>query len=107
MGPCCQSTCPLPVPAVPDGPAAPGQDVRPVPPGVAVQDGLVARRLQHRRLPLLRPRRGCAATCVPDAGALAECGVPRVGRVALRPLYASRDLRQAVLLDKTLPAICQ
>ena len=99
--------CPLPGGAVPDGPAAPGPDVRPVPPGVAVQDGLVARRLQHQRLPLLRPGRGCAATCVPDAGALAECGVPRVGRVALRPLCASRDMRRAVVVDKTFPAVCQ
>ena len=72
-----------------------------------MQDGLVARRLQHQRLSLLRPGRGCAATCVPDAGALAECGVPWVGRVALRPLYASRYLRRAVVVDKTLPAVCQ
>ena len=64
---------------MPDGPAALGQDVRLVPPGVAVQDGLVARRLQHQRLPLLRPGRGCATIRVPDAGALAECHVPWVG----------------------------
>ena len=99
--------CPLPGGAVPDGPAALGQNVRPVPPGVAVQDGLVARRLQHQRFPLLRPGRECAAICVPDAGALADGGVPRAGRVALRPLYASRDLRWAVVVDKTLPAVCQ
>ena len=92
---------------MPDGPAALGQDVRPIPSGVAVQDGLVARRLQQQRFPLLRPGRGCAATRVPDAGALAECGVPQVGRVALRPLYALRDLRRAVVVDKTLPAVCQ
>ena len=29
------------------------------------------------------------------------------GRVALRPLYASRDLRRAVVVDETLPAVCQ
>ena len=92
---------------MPDGPAAPGQDVRPVPSGVAVQDGLVACRLQHQCLPLLRPERGCAAASVPDAGAPAECGVPRLGRVALRPLHASRDLRRAVVVDETLPALCQ
>ena len=99
--------CPLTRGAVPDGPAAPGQDVRTVSPGVAVQDGLVARCLQHQRLPLLWPGRGYAVACVPDAGALAELGVPQVGRVALRPLYASRDLRRAVVVDKTLPAVCQ
>ena len=33
--------------------------------------------------------------------------MPRVGRVALRPLYASRDLRRAVVVDETLPAVCQ
>ena len=92
---------------MPDSPAALGQDVRPVPPGVAVHDGLVARRLQHQRFPLLRPGRGCAATRVPDAAAPAQCCVPRVGRVALRPLYASRDLRRALVLDETLPAVCQ
>ena len=112
MGRCCQSTwlgreCPLPGGAVPDGPAAPGQDVRLVPPGVAAQDGLVACRLQHQCLPLLRPGRGCAAARVPDAGAPAECGVTRVGRVALQPLYASRDLRRAGVVDETLPAVCQ
>ena len=47
--------CPLPGGAVPDGPAAPGKEVRPVPPGVTVQDGLVASRLQHQCPPLLRP----------------------------------------------------
>ena len=99
--------CPLPGGTVPDGPAALGQDVRPVPPGLAVQNGLVARCLQHQRLPLLRSGRGCAATRVPDAGALAGCGVPGVGRVGLHPLYASRDLRRAVMVDKTLPAVCQ
>ena len=99
--------CPLPGGAVPDGPAAPGQDVRPVPPGMAVQDGLVACRLQHQCLPLLRPGRGCAAACVPDAGAPVECGVPRGGGVALRPLHASRDMRRAVVVDETLPAVCQ
>ena len=99
--------CPLPGGAVPDSPAAPSQDVRPVPPGVAVQDGLVARRQQHQRLSLLRPGRRCAATCVPGAGAPPECGVPRVGRVALRPFYASRDLRRALVVDKALPAVCQ
>ena len=72
-----------------------------------MQDGLVARRLQQQRFPLLRPGRGCAATRVPDAGALAECGVPRVGRVALRPLYAPCDLRRGVVVDKTLPTVCQ
>ena len=72
-----------------------------------MQDGLVARRLQYQCFPLLRPGRGCAATCVPDAGALAECGVPGVGRVALRPLYAPRDLRRAVVADKPLPTVCQ
>ena len=99
--------CPLSGSAVPDVTAAPGQDVRPVPSGVAVQDGLVARRLQYQCFPLLRPGRGFAATCVPDAGALLECGVPRVGRVALRPLYAPRNLRRAVVVDTTLPAVCQ
>ena len=98
---------PLPGAAAPDGPAALGQDVQPVPSSVAVQDGLVARRVQHQRFPLLRPGRGCAATRVPDAGALAECGVPRVGRVVLRPLYAPCDLRWAVEVDKILPAVCQ
>ena len=92
---------------MPDVPAAPGQNVRPVPSGVAVQDGLVARRLQHQGLPLLRPRRGCAVTRVPDAGALAERGSPRVGRVEPRSLYAARDLRRAVVVDKALPAVCQ
>ena len=99
--------CPLPGGAVPDGPAAPSQDVRPVSPRVAVQDGLVARRLHHQRLPLLRPGRGYAVACVSDGGALAGRGVPRLGRVALRPLYASRNLRRAVVVDKTLPAACQ
>ena len=99
--------CPLPGGAAPDSPAAPGRDVRCVPSGVAVQDGLVACRLQHQCLPLLRPGRGCAAARVPDAGAPRECGVPLVGRVALRPLYASCDLRRAVVVDETLPAVCQ
>ena len=99
--------CPLPGSAVPDGPAAPGQDVRPVSPGPAVQDGLVVRCLQHQRLPLLWPGRRYTVACVPDAGALAERAVPRVGRLALRPFYASRDLRRAVVVDKTVPAVCQ
>ena len=30
-----------------------------------------------------------------------------MGCIALRPLYASRDLRRAVLMDETLPAVCQ
>ena len=113
MGPCCRLTwglgreCPLPGGAVPDSPAAPGQDMRPIPSGVAVWDGLVACRLQHQCLPLLRTGRGCAAARVPDAGAPAECGVPRMGRYALRPLYASRHLRWAVVVDETLPAVCQ
>ena len=90
-----------------DSPAARGQDVRPVPSGVAVQDGPVACHLQHQCLPLLRPGRGCAAARIPDAGAPAECGVPRVGCIALRPLYASRNLRRAVVVDEALPAIRQ
>ena len=107
MGPCCQSTWDLPRAAVPDSPAAPGQDVRPVPSGVAVQDGLVACRLQHQCLPLLRPGRGCAVARIPDVGAPAECGVPRLGCIALRPLYASRNLRRAVVVDEALPAVRQ
>ena len=90
---------------MPDSSAAPGQDVRPVLSGVAVQDGLVACRLQHQCLPLLRPGRGCAAARIPDAAAPAECGVPRVGCIALRPLYASRNLRWAVVVEEALPAI--
>ena len=86
---------------MPDDPAAPGQDVRTVPSGVAVQDGLVA------CLPLLRPGRGCAVARIPDAGAPAECGVPRVRCIALRPLYASRNLRRAVVVDEALPAVRQ
>ena len=70
--------CPLPSGAVPDRPSASGQDVRPVPSGVAVYDGLVSCRLQYQRLPLLRPGRGCAIARTPDAGAPAECGMPRV-----------------------------
>ena len=92
---------------MPDSPAAPGQDVRPVPSGVAVQDGLVACRLQHQCLPLLRPGRACAVAGIPDAGAPAECGVARVGCIALRPLYASRNLRRAVEVDEALPAVRQ
>ena len=92
---------------MPDSPAAPGQDVRPVPPGVAVQDGLVACRLQHQCLPLLRPERGCAIARIPDAGAPAECGTPRFWCIALRPLYASRNLRRAVVVDEALPAVRQ
>ena len=37
----------------------------------------------------------------------AEWGVPRVGCIALRPVYASRDLHRAVVVDKTLPAVRQ
>ena len=113
MGPCCQSTfgrggnAPLPGGAVPESPAAPSQDVRPVPSGVAAQDGLVACRLQHQCLPLLRLGTGGAAAHIPDAGAPAECGVPRVGCIASRPLYASGNLRRAVVVDKALPAIRQ
>ena len=111
MGPCCQSTwggtAPCPGVRCQTVQRPPGLDVRPVPSGVAVQDGLVARRLQHQCFPLLGPERGCAATRVPDAAALAECGMPRVGRVALRPLYATRHLRLAVVVDKTLPAVRQ
>ena len=33
--------------------------------------------------------------------------MPRVRRVALQPLYAARDLRRAVVVDKTLPAVRQ
>ena len=97
--------CPLPGSAVPDSPAASGQDVRPVPLGVAVQDGLVACRLQHQCLPLLRPGWWCAIARIPDADAPAECGVPRVWGIALRPLYASRNLRRAVVVDEALPAV--
>ena len=42
---------------MPDRPSASGQDVRPVPSGVAMYDGLVACRLQYQCLPLLRPGR--------------------------------------------------
>ena len=92
---------------MPDSPAAPGQDVQPVPSGVAVQDGQVACGLQHQCLPLLRPGRGCAAVRIPDAGASAECGVPQVGCIALRPLYASRNLRWAGVVDEALAAVRQ
>ena len=111
MGPCCQSTwgrggnAPLPGGAVPDSPAASGQDVCPVPSGVAVQDGLVACRLQHQCLPLLRPGWRCAIARTPDAGAPTECGMPRVWCFALWPLYASRNLRRAVVVDEALPAV--
>ena len=91
---------------MPDCPSASGQDVRPVPSGVAVYDGLVACRLQYQCLPLLRPGRGCAIARTPDAGAPAECGMPRVWCIALRPLYASRNLRRAVVVDEALPAVC-
>ena len=91
---------------MPDRPSASGQDVRPVPSGVAVYDGLVACRLQYQCLPLLRPGRGCAIARDPDAGAPAECGMPRVWCIALRPLYASRNLRRAVVVDEALPAVC-
>ena len=33
--------------------------------------------------------------------------MPRVGRVALRPLYATRDMRRAVVVDKALPTFRQ
>ena len=99
--------CPLSGGAGQDGSAAHGQDVQPVPSGVAVQDEQVACRLQRQCFALLRAGRECAATRVSDAGALAECGVPRVGCVALRPLYAPRDMRRAVVLDRTLPAVRQ
>ena len=33
--------------------------------------------------------------------------MPQVGCIALRPLYASRDLRRDVVVDETLPAVCQ
>ena len=82
------------------------QDVRPVPSGVAVYDGLVACRLQYQCLPLLRPGRGCAIARTPDAGAPAECGMPRVWCIALGPVYASRNLRRAVVVDEALPAVC-
>ena len=48
-----------------------------------------------------------AAACVPDAGALAERGVPQAGRVVLGPLYATRDLRWAVVVDKAFPNVRQ
>ena len=91
---------------MPDRPSASGQDVRPVSSGVAVYDGLVACRLQYQCLPLLRPGRGCAIARTPDVGAPFECGMPRVCCIALRPLYASRNLRRAVLVDEALPAVC-
>ena len=99
--------CLLPGGAVPHSPAAPGQDVRPVPSGVDVPHGLVACRLQHQCLPLLRPGRGCAIARIPDAGAPVECGVPQVWCIALRPLYASCNLRRAVAVDEALPAVRQ
>ena len=34
-------------------------------------------------------------------------GVPRVGCIELRPLYASRNLRGAVVVDEALPAVRQ
>ena len=73
---------------------------------VAVYDGFVACCLQYQCLPLLRPGRGCAIARTPDAGAPAECGMPRVWCIALRPLYASRNLRRAVVVDEALPAVC-
>ena len=112
MGPCRQSMWGrgdknlLPGGAVPDRPSASGQDVRPVPSGVAVYDGLVACRLQYQCLPLLRPGRGCAIARTQDAGAPAECGMPRVWCIALRPFYASRNLRRAVVVDEALSAVC-
>ena len=33
--------------------------------------------------------------------------MPQVGCIALRPLYASRNLRWAVVVDKALPAVCK
>ena len=96
---------PLPGGAVPDSPSASGQDVRPVPSGVAVYDGLVACRLQHQCLPLLRPGWGCAIARTPDAGAPAESGMPRVWCIALRPLYASRNLHRAVVVDEALSPV--
>ena len=65
----------------------------------------VACCLQHQCLRLLRPGWGCAIARIPDAGAPAECGVPRVWCIALRPLYASRNLRRAVVVDEALPAV--
>ena len=88
---------------MPDSPAAPGQDVRPVPSGEAVQYGLVPCCLQHQCLALLRPGRGCAIARIPDTGAPAECGVPWVGCIALRPLYASRNLRRPWWWTKLSP----
>ena len=55
---------------------------------MAVQSGLVARRLRQKRFPLFESGKGYSATIVPDAGALSERGMPLVGRIALRPLYA-------------------
>ena len=81
--------------------------MRPVASGVAPQDGLVARRLHHQGFPLLGSGKGCSAARVPDAGALTERGVPRVGRITLRPLYAAGDLRRAVVVDKAFPSVCQ
>ena len=90
---------------MPDSPSASGQEVRPVPSGVALYDGLVACRLQHQCLALPRPGWRCAIARTPDAGAPAECGTPRVWCIALRPLYASRNLRRAVVVDEALPAV--
>ena len=81
--------------------------MRPVPYGVAVQDGLVACRLRRQCLPLLRPGRGCAIARIPDADAPAECGMPRVWCIAPRPFFASRNLRRAVVVDEALPAVRQ
>ena len=52
-------------------------------------------------------REGVYHARIPDAGAPAECAVPRVGCIALRPLYAFRDLRRAVVVDEALPAVRQ
>ena len=70
-----------------------------------MQDRLVASRLHHHRLPMLRFGRGCSAVPLPDAAALTERGAPRVGRIALRPLDAAHDLRRAVLVNKGFPAV--
>ena len=56
---------------------------------------------------LVRPGRGCAAACIPDASAPEECGVQRVRCITLRPLDASCNLHRAVVVDKALPAVCK
>ena len=82
---------PLPGCAMPDGPLASGPDVRPIAPGV----------------PLLGSRGDCVADRVPDASVPAERGVPRMGRVALRTLYATHNLRWAVAVDEAIPAVLE